>query len=254
MKYPLLSTALLSSTLTLSSLTLPSAAAYAGQWTLGLGAIGMEEIYHGQDKNHTLFPVIAYETENFSISGEGAFYQFYGNENSPLSLYAGLGISGNSYDSDDATILEGMKTRHDGVDLGIGGEFDLGMASLSAAIAGDVSGHHDGFQMNLGLESNFPVNRYLIVAPSIEVEALSKDYVDYYFGVKDSEATAARSAYKGKDTVNTSASLGFIIPITEEWRIVNQLTYTWLGDGISDSPLIKRDNVFSGMIMTTYTF
>ena len=67
-------------------------------------------------------------------------------------------------------------------------------------------------------------------------------------------AQAVRSAYKGKDTVNASASLGFIIPITEEWRIVNQLTYTWLGDGISDSPLIKRDNVFSGMIMTTYTF
>ncbi len=254
MKKSLFCTALLSSTLTVSTLMLPSASAYAGQWTLGLGAIGMEEIYYGQDKNYTLFPVIAYETENFSIGGEGAFYQFYGNENSPLSLYAGLGMSGDGYDSDDATILEGMKTRHNSVDLSLGGEFDLGMASLSAAVAGDVSGRHDGFQMNLGLESSFPVNRYLIVAPSIEVEALSKDYVDYYFGVKDSEATAARSAYKGKDTVNTSASLGFIIPLTEEWRIVNQLTYTWLGDGISDSPLIKRDKVFSGMIMTTYTF
>lgn len=254
MKKSLFCTALLSSTLTVSTLMLPSASAYAGQWTLGLGAIGMEEIYHGQNESYTLFPVITYETENLSVGVEGAFYQFYGDENSPLGLYTGIGISGDGYDSGDATILKGMKTRHDGVDLSLGSEFDLGVASLSAAVAGDISGHHNGFKMSIGLESSLPVNRYLIVAPSIKMEALSKDYVDYYFGVNDSEATMARSAYKGKDTVNTSASLGFITPLTEEWLIVNQLAYTWLGDAISDSPLIKRDKVFSGTIMTTYTF
>lgn len=256
MKYPLLSTALICSSLALTPIAMPvlSTPAYAGEWTLGLANISTQEVYYGQADKNFVFPMIAYQEGRYSVGVEGASYQLSGDDNSPVAFFAALGISGDSYDSDDATILQGMKTRHDGVDLGVGAEIDLGMASLSASVVQDVSGSHDGQQLDIALDTTIPIHRYLVLIPELALEGRSKDYVDYYFGVKDSEATALRAAYKGKDTVNTSASLGLVIPITQQWKIINKLSFTKLGEGISDSPLIKRDEVVSGLVMTTYTF
>jgi outer membrane protein len=231
-----------------------SSQAIAGTVTLGLGGVVAESVFKGEDTEETIFPVIAYESGDFSIDPEGAAYRLMGSEDSAYSLFAGLGISGDSYSSSDADVLKGMSRRHDGVDLGVGLEFGIGPGSVAASISQDISGNHKGQQAELSYEITMPINQYLVVQPSAALSWQSKDYVDYYYGVRANEATVSRAVYKGDSTVNSSVGLGLIIPINKQWRIVNQLGYTWLGDGITDSPLVGRDEAWNAVIMTTYTF
>jgi len=225
-----------------------------GTLTLGVGGGVHDGLYKGQDTEDFAFPVISYENGPLSISGEGIVYRLTEAEDGQFAISAGLGVSGNSYKSSDADGLKGMSRRHDGVDIGAGIAWETDMGSFSAMVRQDVSDTHKGQQLDLGYEITLPVHPYLLVSPSAGISYQSEDYVDYYFGVKDKEATADRAAYKGDGTVNTTLGVSFIIPITDRWNIINANTYTWLGDGISDSPIVRKDKIWSTSLITTYTF
>lgn len=246
MKYGLLATTALS--------LYVSSQAIAGTVTLGLGGVVAESVFKGEDTEETIFPVIAYESGDLSIGPEGSAYRLIGSDESAYSLSVGLDFSRNGYDNDDADILKGMSSRNDSIDLGVGVGYTLGNGTISAFVSQDVSGNHKGQQAELSYEKTMPINRYLIVQPSVALSWKSQDYVDYYYGVRANEATVSRAVYNGSSTVNSSAGLRLIIPINKQWRIVNQLGYTWLGDGITDSPLVGRDEAWNAVIMTTYTF
>lgn len=247
--------------LTLTALCLTSLAAtqgyadmFDGTLTLGLGVGANDGVYKGQSTEDFVFPVIEYEEGPLSIGGEGIAYNLIEDEETGFVFIVGAGVSGDSYDSKDASGLKGMSDRHSGFDLGAGLAWDTGAGTLSAMLRQDVSDRHKGQQLDLGYEITLPVHEYLAVSSSFGLSYLSKDYVDYYFGVRNSEATADRAAYKGDGTMNTHVGLSLVIPVTDRWNIINANTYTWFGDEIADSPIVRKDKIWTTTLMTTYTF
>ena len=90
--------------------------------------------------------------------------------------------------------------------------------------------------------------------PAIGIEWQSDDMVDYYYGVKPSEATSYRAAYSGDDALNIPVTLDFYMGLSEEWLLVTSFKFNFLDDEITDSSIVEEDFTFTSIIAITRMF
>lgn len=147
------------------------------------------------------------------------------------------------YDPDDVDHLAGMQERDRSVEAGVTARWATRPLVLSAAYYTDVSGTTKGDSASLAFSVPFRLGERWRLSPSISAEWLSAKVVDYYYGVQPSEATATRPAYKGKNSVNLRAGVGARYLLARSWLLFVGASYTHLGVGIADSPIVERSGV-----------
>ncbi|OLQ77747.1 hypothetical protein BIT28_05285 [Photobacterium proteolyticum] len=205
------------------------------------GVVTGSELYKGQDKTTAVVLNGGYHGEDFNIDLGGINYRFIGTDNDLVNMSAYFTAGGTGYDADDADVLKGMKDRKMSGDLGLNADFHLGLGTVSTFLQHDVTGAYKGFiggakyfhVMNLGVAD---------FVPFAGVSYLSKDFVDYYYGVKASEATSTRKAYKGDSDFAFNVGYKLVVPVTDSIDITQSTAYTRLGSKISDSPIVDSAN------------
>lgn len=227
----------------------------AGDFTVGAGGASFKTPYKGFKDNSGPFFFVEYEGEDFSVGSSGAHYRFLGNDNTPLSLYATLTSVGSDFKSKDSTFFAGMKDRDMSVDLGISAVYRVGDAGeLSASLLHDVAGAYKGFFADVSYSHAIELGSFAVLSPSAGLSFLSKDYVDYYYGVRANEATATRAAYKGEATVTPYVGYDVIVPVSDQWNLFHSTSYSWLGSKIKKSSIVDRDNAWATTLGVAYTF
>ena len=83
---------------------------------------------------------------------------------------------------------------------------------------------------------------------------LSADLTNYDFGVPPSAATLTRPAYDTGSSVSYEAGVGSFIELTEDWRIVLNVSAEFLPSEIVASPIVADDRVIKGFAAITYVF
>ncbi|WP_325090067.1 MipA/OmpV family protein, partial [Burkholderia contaminans] len=92
------------------------------------------------------------------------------------------------------------------------------------------------------------------ITPHVGAEWLSNKYVDYYYGVRPSEARAGRAAYSAGSTVNVSAGTRIDYRPTKQQTIFLDVGVSRLGDAITDSPIVGRRFVPEARVGYMYRF
>ena len=82
----------------------------------------------------------------------------------------------------------------------------------------------------------------------------SGQLANYYYGVRGSEATVARPAYKADSSLLLQAGVSADYPLNAHWSINARAVLTRLADEISDSPIVEDDYIVSGFIGVGYRF
>ncbi|MDY0743184.1 MipA/OmpV family protein [Paucibacter sp. R3-3] len=210
----------------------------ATPWRVGIGVASMARPYAGADNKTVAFPNVSYENDYVRIAGLGADLKL--GSTGPFSFALRLKYAlGDGYKASDAPILNGMDSRQGSLWLGpsVRWKGDLGRISLD--LAADALGKSKGLQLKLGAEHDFRAGSFLLT-PHLAAEFVDKKYVDYYYGVTADEATANRTAYTGRSTVNLEAGLraGFMIDTANS--IFADVGVKSLGKGITDSSLVDR--------------
>ena len=108
-------------------------------------------------------------------------------------------------------------------------------------------------------EINQPVSlsERVTIMPYAAVEYMSENYVDYYFGIKDSEAAKGINngkSYKADDSLNFEAGVRGMIKINRNFNIFLSAGYTRYGDSIVDSPLVKDRDIYTVGTGISYSF
>ena len=111
-----------------------------------------------------------------------------------------------------------------------------GFGTLSGSF---LFGGNKGERAKIGFEKAFAFGQFSI-APHVGAEWLSNKYVDYYYGVRPSEARAGRAAYSAGSTVNVSAGTRIDYRPTKQQTIFLDVGVSRLGDAITDSPIVGR--------------
>lgn len=223
----------------------------ATQWGLGLG-VGVENRpYEGADRKVRALPFLLFENRYVRVAGPGIDLKLP--DAGPVSFALSARYMGAAYKSGDAPILEGMEDRKGGAWLGGSARWHAPEFELQAELLRDVSGNSEGLQARLMLSREFRAGRFMFT-PGVGATWLDKKVVAYDYGVTAEEALPGRPQYDGKATVNLDLNLRTAYLLAPHQMLLLDVGGTHLGSGITDSPLVGRDNIARARFGYLYRF
>ena len=218
---------------------------------VGAGAVISSKPYDGVDSKVYPVPMFGYEGERLYLRGISGGYRLF--QRGGWSIGPMLRPRFEGYEADDSDALTGMDDR----DLTLDGGVDLSLKTnwgmFGVQVMTDLLGEHDGQELEASYMALFPYAGFYFV-PSVALRWRSDDLVDYYYGVRASEARAGRPAYSPGDAISPVARLAIRRKLSDHWGFLLAFQYEWLDDEISDSPIIEDDTMISLLLGATYTF
>lgn len=221
------------------------------QWGLGLGVSSETSPYRGVSTETNALPMLSFENRYVRVRGPSVDLKLP--SAGPVSMALKARYSTQGYKASDAAELQGMDQRKGGLWLGASADWRLPWAQLSAEWQGDANGRSDGQQVKIEASRRFQVGD-LGLRPHLAFVWQDSAYVDYYYGVRATESRAGRAAYVGSATVNTELGLQMNLPLAPSHSIFLDLSHTFLGSAIKDSPLVDRSGVTAVRAAYVYRF
>ena len=227
-------------------------------WGLGLAVFSAQKAYKGTDRETRALPMLSFENQYVKLSGPNLEVKLPGLELSD-SQRLNFGIvtklfGGGGYEASDSPALAGMAERESGVWAGAKVEWENDVADVKLEFLGDASGKSKGQRVALGLGRKWMLGPSVMLMPQVGVEWVDKRYVDYYYGVRASEATAGRAAYVGKSTLNPEISLTGIYRFDKHQSLMLTAGVKSLGKEIKNSPIVDRSTENRVMLGYMYRF
>ncbi len=206
---------------------------------LGLAVSADRKPYRSFDHKVQPLPLVTYENRWISITGPGVDFKLPSAGPLDLRLRSRFGFEG--YEAKDSHHLAGMAERKGTLWLGAAATWHTGVVDLSAELLADASGHSKGRQFALKAERRFQLGAWDIT-PRLALQQQDRKYVDYYYGVKGTEARLGRPAYEGSSALNLQAGVrvGYTLA-PRQWVFVD-VGATRLGSAIKNSPLVERSS------------
>ena len=241
------------SALTIAVLSSLSCHSYAEkfEWGIGLGGIAGGEEYTDVSSEVNMLPVLYIQTENFFLLGPQFGYEFAAIAGIEMTATGQFRLDG--FEAADGDIFEGMEDRSEAFEGGLELEYETDYGDFSFDYSADLSDTHKGNEMSVSYSLPFVLS-HGVVTPYISAETQSDDLVDYYYGVKTSEATATRPAYIGQSTMNTSIGIRSQWKLGEHHQFIGNLEWTSFGDEIKDSPLVDANSTVDFIFGYVYVF
>ncbi|KAA8995872.1 MULTISPECIES: MipA/OmpV family protein [Pectobacteriaceae] len=218
-------------------------------WALGAGVAVVQKPYRDIDTDVVPLPLFSYENRWISASVPKLDLKLLSNESVTLSLRARY--AGDGYDADDSPFLAGMDDRKGSIWAGGAMMWKTGIVDLSAEVLGDVSGNSKGSRAKLQAERRFSSGAFGIT-PRLGVAWVDSKFVDYYYGVRRSEARPNRGFYEGESATNVEAGVRMDYTLARRHTLFLDASATRFGSAIKDSPLV--DSSSQTMVSVGYLY
>jgi outer membrane protein len=223
--------------------------------TLGAGILYRDKVYRDYDDGEKAqpFPLILYEGDRFFFRASNFGWKFI--RGGEWELSALIEFQGDGYESSDSDFLSGMDDRDPYV--GAGGQVTWQPSKWGFTLKGttDITSESDGSQFTGKVHWTNKSGPFVVKLAG-GAAWQSEDYVDYYFGVKSSEAVpGVRPRYSPSDEINYNlAGLIFYQKPESKWLIATGLKYTFYGDDVDDSPITSDDQELAVFFGVGYSF
>lgn len=229
-------------------------------WSLGVGLAGAtsQRPYIGIDREFAAIPLIQFDSKYLKVFGPGLEVKLPGLElGETQKLNFGLVarydfFSG--YDAGDSWIFNGMRGRKGGLWAGAKVAWENSLANLTVEWSADVTGDSRGRMASLGIDRNWRLGKHLMLTPRLVATWQNDNYVDYYYGVRDSEARSWRPAYHGGAGVSAEVGLRGIYMFDKRHSVFLDVGVTSLPSQVRDSPLVGRSTENSLLVGYIYRF
>lgn len=235
---------------------------------LSIGALFLSasEPYSGVDREARVLPALGLQYKGFSFFGPIMSYRLFGGRETTSVHLLGEFRFFDGYEQSDAPILAGMDQRKGTVYLGAELKTKVSFLSVNVRALQDILGEHGGAQMELGLGFSVPLFALLknafrsvslpftLLSPKAGVRYYSTAYNNYYFGVKDNEVNAFRSAYRTSGGFAFFAQLGMWCKISERVSWSTLYSHEFLSKETKNSPLVDESSTNLFFTSLSYLF
>lgn len=223
----------------------------SSQLALGVGAVSIQKVYRDIDPYNIALPVVSYESKWFSIGIPRVDLKLY--SPGPVSLRLRARYAGDGYDDGDSRFLAGMDERKRSTWVGGAFIWNNDVANVSVEVLGDAMGNSRGTRANIQVDRRFGFGAFGLT-PRLGVGWYDSKFVDYYYGVKGSEATAVRSAYQGDSTTAAEAGLRLDYSPSRHHTMFVDFGITRFGSAIKESPIVEKATQTSVALGYLYRF
>ncbi len=233
----------------------PAEAVFPGgrKWAAGLGVFTSPNPFIDHGTEIAPIPLILYSGDRFQALGTGLQYSLIRSPRLQFGMQSNFRFEG--FDPEKGSHLAGMERRNGAFEVGARASWFLSPSIGEFAIQAmtDASGVHDGHEVSFGLQRPFGTMRWSI-APSVSAKWKSAELVDYYYGVRASEATDDRTSYAGEAAWNWGAGVEFNYFMSWDWLLTGGTDYQRLSSEIRDSPIVEDGHAFSQSVAVLYLF
>ncbi len=218
--------------------------------SLGIGVLNFDSPYRGASDDTIIFPLVEVEYENFYFKKTELGYTALNGKSTGISFFLdfwdGYSIDGNDlslgYDrveDRNRQILGGFRITHSP------DYYYLYDVKLNATIGFGEKGN----KVSLGISKpEMYMNNQFIVVPSFTLNILNDNYSDYYFGVDSAEALsnpAINNAYECDTSYTLNIALAMQYSLDAFWSFYTYTGIEFLGEEISDSPIISDELIYT---------
>ena len=221
-------------------------------WSVGVGVAVSTSPYKDMKAKVMVLPAVNYVNPWLRFDGLSATVKLPIQSKASFSLRANYAIS-DGYKPSDAPILNGMSKRKASLWLGAGMRLPTAALNYSLDVSTDALGYSKGTQAKVQIDKNFRVGKF-VVTPRLSATWLDKNYVDYYYGVKDTEVRIDRPSYKGKSTVNAEVGVRTAYNFNPHHSVSLDVSAIALGSQIKKSPLVDDSTQLRARAWYAYTF
>jgi MipA family protein len=207
---------------------------------LGAGAL-TDSRYSGGGDNQT-FPVPLASLE----IGDFAYIEYWeaglfvlSNEAKTLGL-AVVATPRLGFSSSDGRRLGGMTRRQSSIEAGLSVNYGSDDAGVSLGYLHDVTGAGRGGVVRLLAFKRYDITDRFGVDVYTGLERLDSKLADYYYGVADHEATAARPAYQPGVSTAVTAGFHFNFDLGRKSSLLFGYEPTLLGPSLANSSIVER--------------
>ncbi len=212
-----------------------------------------ERPFVGVDSQDEGLPYFSIRYKRFSVEGLDAGLDLFKNDNSVF----GLLLTPRFYEvkssfADDGE-LNGIDTTHRTVFAGVSYQYQHALFQVAANALKDVGGESDGTEANLTVSRGFNWRDFTI-APSLGLVWQDGRLVEHFYGVADDETAPGRPAYGEHSSLNYQAALTGIWTPGKHWHLLAVVKEDYLGEGITDSPIIDERSLTSVAVGAVFYF
>ena len=220
---------------------------------VGAGVITRSSPYVGSDTTVLqAIPAITYNGERLQWLGPNVRYGFLGS--GPWRLAASASYRIGADEESDSPALSGMGDRESTLLAGLALRLELpGGVRMLLDYEYDVLDKIGGGAAKARFSKAFQAG-WLRIGPQVQVNWLSEELANHDFGVPQSAATPTRPAYDVGSSVSYEVGFTSFIELSEDWRVILNLSAEFLPDEVVASPIVAEDRVIKGFAAITYVF
>ena len=223
--------------------------------TIGAGAYMQTQPYKDVDAIITPSPVIFFDNSLFYVRWTRAGIYFLGDKQESFawgfSLTAQPRI--NQYEASDSEYLRGMENKKSSIEAGLAFSASKEKAFIEIMALSDALARHDTWILKTEIGYEFALSNFTFY-PSFIMTYQSSAFMDYYYGVKPSEATPFREEYKADYGMQYGVQTYIKYPLTQNLASLVNLKADKLPSEATNSPIVADDYIFSGLVSLIYTF
>ncbi len=219
--------------------------------SLGVGYSFGESEYKGYQSEGTFLPILTYRDDLFFLQGlsAGLYTDYQQNHRYSVSI----SYLPQEFDASNSSDTQ-LRLLDDRSDTAL---FDLGyqysndnIGQFSTEISADILGRTNGGKsVKLRYSKPFPILPFVIITPSVGAVWYSKSLAYHYYGISEAEAsTSGLAPYRIDSTITNDVGLSLRVYLTRQIGIYASGRYRFLSDTTTDSPMVEKSNLLSGMV------
>jgi outer membrane protein len=223
--------------------------------TLGVGPYIQTQPYQGADAIFVPSPVIFFDNSLFYIRWSRFGMYFLGAKHDDFAWGFSLTAQPRTYGykASDAKILKGMDERKTTFEGGIAFSASYGDRYIEMMALTDMLNRYDSWTFKTEIGDEYHAGNFSFY-PSLIVIYQSEKFLNYYYGVKTSEATLQRPAYTPKDGLLLGVQTYIKYPFTDKLATLINIRADYIPQTAYESPIVKDKYIYSGLLSLIYTF
>ena len=214
-------------------------------FNLGIGATVTTSEYRGVERLGTALPLLGYEGDWLYLRGLSGGVHLFKNENHEINVQLSY-LPQNFYASwSESSAMRKLDDRYSSAMAGINYRLRTDLGVLAATLSTDALGVNNGVTANASY--SYPIRfASMSLTPTLGVQWTDVNYNDYYYGVSKSEAQASGlSHYSPQAALAPYGELTLRVGLSDSWSAFVSGKALFLGEEVSNSPMVERSNKYS---------